>query len=62
MKIKVFKTDNDQENMCDNCEFEIPNCNMDDIKFGSGEGNDNIIQCSSYSGDQYKEVEVDVEF
>ena len=36
-------------NLCDNCQLKasVPKC-MDDIKFGKGKGNDNVIGCPSF--------------
>lgn len=37
-------------NLCNTCECEIPTCESkhDDVKYGNGKGNDNIIECKSY--------------
>lgn len=37
-------------NLCDHCEKEIPTCNAgpQDITWGHGKGNDNVIKCSAF--------------
>lgn len=35
-------------NLCDSCMRDVPTCKGDDLLFGSGVGNDNVISCNSY--------------
>jgi hypothetical protein len=35
-------------NLCDTCIHTIPTCLNDNIKFGDGLGNDNVIECDGY--------------
>ncbi len=35
-------------NLCDTCCYEQPTCTGDNLIFGSGIGNDNIVACSAY--------------
>lgn len=35
-------------NLCDTCSQEIPTCINDKISYGTGVGNDNIIECDGY--------------
>jgi hypothetical protein len=47
--MRVIRTTDRKENLCDTCQrrTEIPICMPDDIEFGDGLGNDNIIACSN---------------
>ena len=38
-----------QLNLCDDCSKEFPTCNAKAITFGNCVGNDNVIQCDSFS-------------
>lgn len=38
-------------NLCDSCIYSIPECELGEIKYGDGFGNDNIIECSQYETD-----------
>ena len=55
----MFKANCSTENMCDTCEWGFEECcaSQDSIEFGNGQGNDNIIQCDSYSGSEYEYYE-----
>ena len=48
-----MKAKNSKDNLCDSCELkgQIPECFNDDLEFGDGRGNDNIIECKNYIGD-----------
>lgn len=39
-----------KKNLCDTCinSVDMPMCTSEDIKFGDGYGNDNIIECNNY--------------
>lgn len=43
-------------NLCDTCNLqsEFPTCMEDNILFGDGRGNDNIIKCDNYEGEDIK--------
>lgn len=47
--MRVIRTTDTKENLCDKCQrrSEIPECMPDDLEFGNGIGNDNIIACSN---------------
>ena len=47
--MRVIRTTDTNENLCDTCfkRSEIPICISDDVEFGDGMGNDNIIACSN---------------
>ncbi len=52
-------------NLCNFCEYygEFPTCMPDDeadIKFGCGQGNDNIYACINYKGDETILIEAEV--
>ena len=53
--MKTFKTNDNQVNMCDTCQWCISECCAVNIKFGDGLGGDNIIECDQYSGSEYEE-------
>jgi len=46
-------------NLCDTCIFSFPECDatVEDIKFGNGKGNDNVIWCNYYKSDYKKLIE-----
>ncbi len=46
--MRVIRTTDIKENLCDSCikRSEFPRCFPDDVEFGEGIGNDNIIACS----------------
>lgn len=46
--MRVIRMRNSKENLCDSCSklCEFPTCMSDDVEFGNGIGNDNIIACS----------------
>ena len=50
--MRVTRTTNTKENLCDTCpkNKEFPTCIPDDIEFGDGVGNDNVIACSQCTG------------
>lgn len=45
--------ENSKENLCDFCRnrFAFPICLTEDVEFGDGVGNDNIIDCMNYEYD-----------
>lgn len=47
--MKIIKTKNSKNNLCNYCQLKIPTClKAKHIKFGNGIGNDNIIECSEF--------------
>lgn len=34
--------------ICDSCTYQYPNCGADNIVFGCGKGNDNVIDCDIF--------------
>lgn len=46
--MKTFICKDKTENLCETCGFCIPVCDQD-VEFGNGIGNDNVIECSGYS-------------
>ena len=46
--MKTWKTKSSKDNLCKYCTNKIPTCLTDNIKFGDGVGNDNIIECSEF--------------
>ena len=53
-----FICKNTELNLCDSCDFCIAYCNQD-VKFGNGIGNDNVIECNGYQpiGELPKDIE-----
>ena len=45
-----MKTKLSTENLCDYCDYNIPECGAENIEFGNGFGNDNVVTCDSFSG------------
>lgn len=45
---RMTRTSNTKENLCDTCfnRKYFPKCISEDVEFGDGIGNDNIIACS----------------
>lgn len=35
--------------LCEACIYDYPNCDAEEIKFGNGRGNDNVIECDMYN-------------
>ena len=35
--------------LCDSCVYQYPQCNADNVEFGCGKGNDNIIECKYFN-------------
>ena len=48
--MRVFKTEDSNQNMCDTCSLSIAECKPYIIDFGDGLGHDNVIKCSCYTG------------
>ena len=50
-------------NLCNSCQFDIPDCTATEQVFGDGPGNDNIIECPTYrfdsTGRRYLKDEVE---
>lgn len=51
-----LKTDNTKANLCDMCnqQSSFPDClpdDIDEIEYGNGMGEDNIIKCPNYTED-----------
>ena len=46
--MRVIRTTDSKENLCDSCpnKNDFPICLSEDVEFGNGIGNDNIIACS----------------
>ena len=46
--MRIIRTTDLKENLCDTCfkKSEMPICMPDDVEFGNGIGDDNIIACS----------------
>lgn len=38
-------------NLCNTCSYTLPECNPEKVTYGTGLGNDNIIDCSQYNCD-----------
>lgn len=51
--------ENTKINLCDTCTFSFPECDstVEDIRFGDGKGNDNIIFCKEYLQNNKKFIE-----
>ena len=47
--MRVIRTTDSKENLCDTCpkRVEFPKCMSDNLEFGNGVGNDNIIACNN---------------
>lgn len=35
--------------LCDSCIYEYPSCESEQVKFGNGKGNDNIVHCDCFN-------------
>lgn len=35
--------------LCDSCAYQYPNCYTENVTFGNGKGNDNVIECDAYN-------------
>lgn len=47
--MRVTATINEKDNLCSYCGYEFATCpKASHIKFGTGVGNDNVIECSEY--------------
>ena len=44
-------TESTIQNLCDNCFYEIAECEAKNVKFGNGLGDDNVIECDTYCSD-----------
>ena len=46
--MRIIRTSDSTENLCDSCpkRNSFPACLPDDVEFGNGIGNDNIVACS----------------
>lgn len=49
-----MKARTSKDNLCDTCLLCIANCDAENIEFGDGPGNDNIIECDTYARDRKK--------
>ena len=47
--MRTVRTSDSKENLCNACSLwsKFPECMTDDIEFGDGIGNDNIVACSN---------------
>ncbi len=36
-------------NLCDTCSLSIPECNAQNVEYGDGVGNDNVIKCDTFT-------------
>lgn len=48
-----------KRHLCITCVYDIPECDatLDDVEYGDGLGNDNVMECSKYEADgRYAEV------
>ena len=48
--MRIWRTNDSTENLCDTCPMCIADCDGESLEFGDGTGNDNVIQCDAYSG------------
>ena len=47
--MRVVKVISDKDNLCKYCSLDFATCpKANYIRFGSGKGNDNVIQCSEF--------------
>lgn len=37
-------------NLCDKCAKEFATCKPENVVFGNGVGNDNVVECSGFNG------------
>jgi hypothetical protein len=49
-----MKTKTKKGNLCETCEYNFADCQAMGIKFGTGKGNDNVIECKTYKTKQYE--------
>lgn len=57
-----MKTENSKENLCDSCNQCIANCDNSSLVFGTGTGNDNVIECPNYKKKSHKTAIKDIFF
>lgn len=57
--MKTYICKNKADNLCDTCKFCIADCSQD-VEFGDGIGNDNVVECAGYypGGEIPENVEV----
>ena len=48
--MRIYRTSDSTENLCDTCPKCIADCDGKSLEFGDGIGNDNVIQCDAYTG------------
>ena len=46
--IIAFAVERTTTHKCPDCKFHIATCHTEDIAFGEGIGNDNVIRCSGF--------------
>jgi hypothetical protein len=49
-----MKAKDSKSNLCEKCMFDVPTCGSQNIKFGDGVGNDNVIECSNFLTKNFK--------
>ena len=59
--MRVWRTKNSKENLCDHCFDSFPECKPQVIEFGDGIGNDNVTACTSFTFPSvpYRELNAD---
>ena len=52
--MRVIGTKSTRDNLCNYCQLHITTCSKaNHIKFGDGDGNDNVIECSEFTLKQW---------
>lgn len=58
----MYRTKSTKDNLCSTCGSHIPDCQPNDLVFGDGVGNDNVIACELYNGPIGEEIAVSEPF
>ncbi len=56
--MRISKTTDSKENMCDYCLNEFHSCTAGLVEFGNGLGNDNVISCEEYNGPKTETIQI----
>jgi len=49
---EITRAEDSKAHLCDTCKLDYPECNGEDLEFGDGQGNDNVIACGTYEGEE----------
>jgi hypothetical protein len=46
--IRKLAADNPKKNLCDTCQYTVPECLGTEIVWGNGKGKDNVLDCNKF--------------